>query len=122
MLTVSNAQLSFVYIGDVEVVDLFWVILWLILWNAVIMVTVDQITFPLTMMHPFFPVTSDIVDNSIRTLNVSCYWRRQEPSLYTVKAVLILDNDGDRLYAKVRQITHIYMVVWGVLDCHLNLI
>lgn len=25
----------------------------------------------------------------------------QEPSLYTVKAVLILDNDGDRLYAKV---------------------
>uniref|UniRef100_A0A3Q3LWY0 Coatomer subunit zeta n=1 Tax=Labrus bergylta TaxID=56723 RepID=A0A3Q3LWY0_9LABR len=24
----------------------------------------------------------------------------QEPSLYTVKAVLILDNDGDRLYAK----------------------
>uniref|UniRef100_A0A674MI84 Coatomer subunit zeta n=1 Tax=Takifugu rubripes TaxID=31033 RepID=A0A674MI84_TAKRU len=23
-----------------------------------------------------------------------------EPSLYTVKAVLILDNDGDRLYAK----------------------
>ncbi|KAM8829852.1 coatomer subunit zeta-1 isoform 1-T1 [Synchiropus picturatus] len=24
-----------------------------------------------------------------------------EPSLYTVKAVLILDNDGDRLYAKV---------------------
>lgn len=26
----------------------------------------------------------------------------QEPSLYTVKAVLILDNDGDRLYAKVR--------------------
>lgn len=26
----------------------------------------------------------------------------QEPSLYTVKAVLILDNDGDRLFAKVR--------------------
>ncbi|MBN3284716.1 COPZ1 protein, partial [Polyodon spathula] len=25
---------------------------------------------------------------------------QQEPSLYTVKAVLILDNDGDRLYAK----------------------
>ncbi|MBN3296177.1 COPZ1 protein, partial [Amia calva] len=24
----------------------------------------------------------------------------QEPSLYTVKAVLILDNDGERLYAK----------------------
>ncbi|CDQ81853.1 unnamed protein product [Oncorhynchus mykiss] len=23
-----------------------------------------------------------------------------EPSLYTVKAVLILDNDGERLYAK----------------------
>lgn len=119
MLTVSNAQISFVYIGDVEVVDLFWVILWLILWNAIIMVTVDQITFPLTMMHPFFPVTCDIVDYSIRTLNVSF---RQEPSLYTVKAVLILDNDGDRLYAKVRQNTHIYMVVWGVLDCHLNLI
>lgn len=26
----------------------------------------------------------------------------QEPSLYTVKAILILDNDGDRLFAKVR--------------------
>lgn len=26
----------------------------------------------------------------------------QEPSLYTVKAVIILDNDGDRLFAKVR--------------------
>lgn len=25
----------------------------------------------------------------------------QEPSLYTVKAILILDNDGDRLFAKV---------------------
>uniref|UniRef100_A0A2I3GTZ1 Coatomer subunit zeta n=1 Tax=Nomascus leucogenys TaxID=61853 RepID=A0A2I3GTZ1_NOMLE len=25
-----------------------------------------------------------------------------EPSLYTVKAILILDNDGDRLFAKVR--------------------
>uniref|UniRef100_A0A8C4XQA9 Coatomer subunit zeta n=1 Tax=Falco tinnunculus TaxID=100819 RepID=A0A8C4XQA9_FALTI len=24
----------------------------------------------------------------------------QEPSLYTVKAVIILDNDGDRLFAK----------------------
>uniref|UniRef100_A0A8C3T7B0 Coatomer subunit zeta n=1 Tax=Chelydra serpentina TaxID=8475 RepID=A0A8C3T7B0_CHESE len=24
----------------------------------------------------------------------------REPSLYTVKAVLILDNDGDRLFAK----------------------
>lgn len=24
----------------------------------------------------------------------------QEPSLYTVKAILILDNDGDRLFAK----------------------
>uniref|UniRef100_A0A672GZ41 Coatomer subunit zeta n=1 Tax=Salarias fasciatus TaxID=181472 RepID=A0A672GZ41_SALFA len=27
-----------------------------------------------------------------------------EPSLYTVKAVLILDNDGDRLYAKIQLI------------------
>ncbi|KAF1552065.1 Coatomer subunit zeta-1, partial [Eudyptes schlegeli] len=29
-------------------------------------------------------------------------WPRppQEPSLYTVKAVIILDNDGDRLFAK----------------------
>ena len=26
----------------------------------------------------------------------------QEPSLYTVKAILIQDNDGDRLFAKVR--------------------
>ena len=26
----------------------------------------------------------------------------QEPSLYTVEAILILDNDGDRLFAKVR--------------------
>uniref|UniRef100_A0A8C3PR82 Uncharacterized protein n=1 Tax=Calidris pygmaea TaxID=425635 RepID=A0A8C3PR82_9CHAR len=26
----------------------------------------------------------------------------QEPSLYTVKAVIILDNDGDRLFVKVR--------------------
>lgn len=26
----------------------------------------------------------------------------QEPSLYTVKAVIILDNDGERLFAKVR--------------------
>uniref|UniRef100_A0A8C9FMW0 Uncharacterized protein n=1 Tax=Pavo cristatus TaxID=9049 RepID=A0A8C9FMW0_PAVCR len=25
-----------------------------------------------------------------------------EPSLYTVKAVIILDNDGDRLFAKSR--------------------
>uniref|UniRef100_A0A667YK19 Coatomer subunit zeta n=1 Tax=Myripristis murdjan TaxID=586833 RepID=A0A667YK19_9TELE len=28
------------------------------------------------------------------------FFPEQEPSLYTVKAVLILDNDGDRLYAK----------------------
>uniref|UniRef100_H2RV40 Coatomer subunit zeta n=1 Tax=Takifugu rubripes TaxID=31033 RepID=H2RV40_TAKRU len=32
-----------------------------------------------------------------------------EPSLYTVKAVLILDNDGDRLYAK--------LMLMAVLNC-----
>lgn len=39
----------------------------------------------------------------LQTMNFSmisliCF---QEPTLYTVKAVLILDNDGERLYAKV---------------------
>uniref|UniRef100_A0A8C0GD95 Coatomer subunit zeta n=1 Tax=Chelonoidis abingdonii TaxID=106734 RepID=A0A8C0GD95_CHEAB len=32
-----------------------------------------------------------------------------EPSLYTVKAVLILDNDGDRLFAK--------LMLMAVLNC-----
>uniref|UniRef100_A0A8C7RF81 Coatomer subunit zeta n=1 Tax=Oncorhynchus mykiss TaxID=8022 RepID=A0A8C7RF81_ONCMY len=32
-----------------------------------------------------------------------------EPSLYTVKAVLILDNDGERLYAK--------LMLMAVLNC-----
>lgn len=36
-----------------------------------------------------------------RRLIPYCHFLQQEPSLYTVKAVLILDNDGDRLYAKV---------------------
>lgn len=47
------------------------------------------------------------VDFEVRLLNdtelkASMIVSSQEPSLYTVKAVLILDNDGDRLYAKVR--------------------
>uniref|UniRef100_A0A8C7FHE8 Coatomer subunit zeta n=2 Tax=Oncorhynchus TaxID=8016 RepID=A0A8C7FHE8_ONCKI len=33
----------------------------------------------------------------------------REPSLYTVKAVLILDNDGERLYAK--------LMLMAVLNC-----
>uniref|UniRef100_A0A674ACV3 Coatomer subunit zeta n=1 Tax=Salmo trutta TaxID=8032 RepID=A0A674ACV3_SALTR len=33
----------------------------------------------------------------------------EEPSLYTVKAVLILDNDGERLYAK--------LMLMAVLNC-----
>lgn len=37
---------------------------------------------------------------SLRTEGV--FVSLQEPSLYTVKAILILDNDGDRLFAKVR--------------------
>lgn len=41
----------------------------------------------------------------------------QEPTLYTVKAVLILDNDGERLYAKVH--SHwILTYYFSLLDCY----
>ena len=35
----------------------------------------------------------------------------QEPSLITVKAILILDNDGKRIICKVRGGTHQYSVI-----------
>lgn len=36
-----------------------------------------------------------------RVVSLSPSLSPQEPSLYTVKAVIILDNDGERLFAKV---------------------
>lgn len=41
----------------------------------------------------------------LRFLYKVCLLPLQEPSLYTVKAVLILDNDGDRLYAKASDVS-----------------
>lgn len=49
---------------------------------------------------------NNVFDNFSHVIMHYNHVPQQEPSLYTVKAVLILDNDGDRLYAKVYKHTN----------------
>uniref|UniRef100_A0AAX7UBC0 Coatomer subunit zeta n=1 Tax=Astatotilapia calliptera TaxID=8154 RepID=A0AAX7UBC0_ASTCA len=51
-------------------------------------------------MFGFTVSTTNEFLSSIVVSNLHSLKFYTEPSLYTVKAVLILDNDGDRLYAK----------------------
>ena len=51
--------------------------------------------------------------HQIEDINFVLTYFKQEPSMYTVKGVLILDNDGERILSKVR---HLFILIMIKID------